>query len=166
MKKKIILLAFLANSCFLFGCTFSAKKVITPAEPPSASPTTSPKSESESEVPLPTGEDIVRTFFELINEKRIPEVVAMLSSTAAPDESTKQTWGVNFNTLETISIKTIEEWQKSAWTENQITYKVVVVAKLKPNPQFYAWDNGENTKWINLVKENRLWKISAIASGP
>lgn len=164
MKKKILLLALLANSFFLFGCTFSAKKIITPPEPPPVSPTTSPK--SENEVPLPTGEEIVRTFFELINEKRVPEAVAMLSSTASPDESTGQTWGVNFNTLETISIKTIEEWQKSDWTESQMTYKVVVVAELKPNPQFYAWDNGENTKWINLVKEANLWKIDQIASGP
>lgn len=138
-----------------------------PASPSQGGPISHfPSPASSSSAPLPTTEDIVRTFFELINEKRIPEAVGMLSSTTAPDESTKQTWGVNFNTLDSISIKSIAEWQKPDWTENKMSYKVIVVAKVKPNPQFYAWDEGENTKWINLVKENNLWKISEIASGP
>jgi len=154
----IITFIFLFFSLFLSGCVPKTKTPITNTQNPTpTTPTT---------VPLPTGEDIIRTFFALINEKKIPEAVEMLSSTAAPDESTKQTWGVNFNTLDSIILKSIEEWQKSDWTENEMTYKVILVAQVKPNPQFWAWDNGENTKWISLVKEDNLWKISQIASGP
>jgi len=90
----------------------------------------------------------------------------MFSSAAAPDESAKQTWAVNFNTLESISVKSIAEWQKTDWTENIKSYKIIVIAKNKPNPQFRAWEDGENTRWINLIKENNLWKISEIATGP
>lgn len=117
-------------------------------------------------VPLPTGEDIVRAFFNLINEKRILEAVAMLSREATPNEATKQTWGVNFNSLESITVKSINEWQKEVWADDEVAYKVTVVAKVKPESSFHAWADGENIKWINLKKEAGLWKIFQIASGP
>ena len=160
-KVKKILFIFVF-AFLLSGCT--ANKTVTAPSLAPASPLPPPT--SAQSVPLPTGEDIIHTFFELIREKRIPDAVSMLSSAATPDESTKQTWGVNFNTLESISVKSIAEWQKADWTENKKSYKVVVIAKNKPNPQFRAWENGENTKWINLIKENNLWKISEIATGP
>jgi len=167
MNKLKILLPIFILILILSGCNFSNKSPNQVPFTPNVAPSKSAEGETKrSEVGLPSGEDIVRAFFALINEKRIPEAVSMLSSIAAPNDSTKQTWGVNFNTLDSISIKSIEEWQKSDWTENKKTYKVIVVAQVKPNPQFYAWEDGENTKWINLIKENNLWKISEIATGP
>lgn len=184
MKKKISLLFLIISSLFLSGCGPTQNKQTATTTPPATQDDlpasisqaeqagsdealrAGPSPTSSASVTLPTGEDIVRTFFTLINEKRIPEAVAMLSQEAAPDETTKQTWGVNFNSLESITVKSINEWQKEGWTEKEMTYKVVMVAKVKPESSFRAWDDGENTKWINLKKEADLWKIFQIASGP
>lgn len=160
-KVKKILFIFVF-AFLLSGCTAN-KTVTAPSLPPTSSLSSPTSAQS---VPLPTGEDIIYTFFELIREKRIADAVSMFSSAAAPDESAKQTWAVNFNTLESISVKSIAEWQKTDWTENIKSYKIIVIAKNKPNPQFRAWEDGENTRWINLIKENNLWKISEIATGP
>lgn len=191
MKKPILLLFLPISMCFLLAGCGSTKIISNPQFTPTTMLTQSPSevllsgtkggeagqsssllptehsdTAGKAEVPLPTGEDIVRVFFELINEKRVPEAVAMLSREAAPDETTKQTWGVNFNSLRSITIKSIEEWQKNEWTEKQMTFKVILRAEIRPESSFYAWDNGENTRWINLKKEDNLWKIFQVATGP
>ena len=121
---------------------------------------------------LPSGEDIVRTFFELINEKRIPEAVNMMSKTAVGDESQKQAWGVQFNAFTIIKAKSIEAFDKSSWTNDQQEYKVDLSVQMKPeaaNEQipYYGYNLGENNiRWVILVKENNLWKVQGIGTGP
>jgi hypothetical protein len=31
---------------------------------------------------------------------------------------------------------------------------------------YFGWDNGTNTRWVELVKEEGLWKVQGIATGP
>jgi hypothetical protein len=191
MKKPILLLSLLISTCLLLtGCgptkitsnpQFAPPTVLTqsPSEillsgtkggeagqSSSLLPTEPSSTAGKAEVPLPTGEDIVRLFFRLINEKRVPEAVAMLSQETAPDEITKQTWELNFKSLRSITIKSIEEWRKNDWNEKQMTFKVILRAEVRPESSFYAWDNGENTRWIKLKKEANLWKVFQIATGP
>lgn len=47
------------------------------------------KKETNNIVPLPTEEDIIKNFFQLINEKKIPEAISMMSKEIANDDSTK-----------------------------------------------------------------------------
>jgi len=48
-----------------------------------------PVSSASQNVPLPSKEDIVRTFCELIDEGRISDAVSMIDTT---DKTAKQTW--------------------------------------------------------------------------
>ena len=107
---------------------------------------------TQAAVPLSTGEDIIRSFFNLINEKRIPDAVSMLSSQLNPDESLKQAWGVNFTSMQTVEVKSIQPWNEASWTEEKQVYQVILGIYLVNNQSGYGWDNGENTRWLELVK--------------
>lgn len=123
-------------------------------------------------VPPPTAEDIIKSFINLINEKKIPEAITLIDPKITNDESVKQQLGVNFNSLTEVSIKLIEPHSRAAWTNNQETYKVMLNAQVAPQVTTapipnYGWNNGENTRWITLTKDdNGLWKIFEIATGP
>ena len=114
-------------------------------------------------VPLPQEEDVIRLFFELINEKRIPEAISMMSTEMAGDDSQKQAWGVQFNAFSVVGVKSVDK-------EENGLYKVVLEVEMDPKSAgavipFYGYDNGENTRWVSLEKENELYKISGIATG-
>jgi len=103
----------------------------------------------KNSVPLPTEKDVIRTFFSLINEKRIPEAIGMMDKSVVFDDSAKQAYGVQFNNFGTVTIKSIDQ------TSESNKYKVV-----------FDTDSGEDTRWITVVKIDNLWKISDIATGP
>ena len=121
---------------------------------------------------IAAGEDIVGLFFNLINEKKIPDAVAMLDDSAVPDDSAKQAWGVQFNVFNSISVKSIEPSNIGEKTEGQETFKVVLDAKIKPGSENavipnYGWDKGENIRWVSLKKNSDgMWKILGIGTGP
>lgn len=157
MKKILFLLPLLLICLFLSGCN-STKTVSTV---PSPVPTQSSLKESR-EVPLPTQEDVVRTFINLIAEKRISEAVGMVDIS---DESQKQAWGVQLNSFESISLKNIEKNGEDA-------FKVTLTVKMNPNSAnnpipYYGYDNGDNVRWIGLEKgSDNLWKITGFATSP
>lgn len=120
----------------------------------------------QQNVPLPSGEDIVRIFCNLVDEGRISEAVGMMD---IKDDTVKQSWGVylsNFSSFKLVEIN------KSKIDDSGNSYEVDINIALKKNltdlpiPN-YGWVNGINKKWINLVKkETGLYKISEIATGP
>jgi hypothetical protein len=122
--------------------------------------------------PLPSSEDIVRLFFDLINEERIPEAIDMMTDEMAGDDSSRQMWGVQFNRIESIKVQTIEPYLETNWTDSQKMFKVVLEvfmsekAKDEPIP-FFGWDSNPNARWISIKKDaNGLWKIDSLATGP
>jgi len=122
-------------------------------------------------VPLPTEEDIIRNFFNLINERRIPEAVNMMSKINVENDSTKQAWGVQFNAIKSINVQKIEKSMEENWTDNSHTYKVILEAYVSseaagaPIP-YYGWADNPNIRWVQLVRENNLWRINGLATGP
>lgn len=121
--------------------------------------------------PLPTEEDIIRTFFNLIDEDRPAEAISMMTPQLTGDDSTKQTWGVHFNAIDQISVNSIEPSMKEEWTNGTHTYKVTLDVLMKPEAANapipnYGWENGPNVRWISIIKIDNLWKISSIATGP
>ena len=129
------------------------------------SPTNTPKSSDF----LPQGEDIVRNFFNFINEDKISDAVNMLTPNNISDDSNKQAWGVQFNSFEKITVKQIELAGEPAEGN---TYKVTLDVKMKPGTEtaqpmpYYGWGNGEFIRWVSLEKVNNTWKVSGIATGP
>lgn len=137
------------------------------ATPSISTPASSPEqgAATNSSAPLPQPEDVIRTFFNLINEKKIPDAIGMLSPKTAGSESTKQTWGVQFNAFKKVTVKSVEP-------SLEYSYKVVLDVEMKPEaanaqpmPNF-GWENGENIRWIGLEKVDNVWKIAGIATGP
>ena len=124
-----------------------------------------------SAVPLPTEEDIIRTFFELIDEKRIPEAISMMSASMVGDDSSKQAWGVHFNAFDSIMVQKVEPAMEENWTDNSHEYKVTLNVRVSPQAAnapipYYGWGNGSNIRWVEIVKENELWKINSLATEP
>lgn len=119
----------------------------------------SPSPSPSKDVSLPTQEDVVRLFFQLINDQKASEAVKMLSQSAAPDDTTRQTWSVNFNSIKSVTIKSLKK-------SSENVYKVVLDIQLKNGDFQYGWYNGENIRWIEIVKENNLYKINTIGTGP
>lgn len=130
----------------------------------SSAPTITPSQDITKEVSPPTGEDIVRTFFNLINEQRTPDAVNMLDVSAASDDSVKQQWVVNFNSISSISVKSIEQSNKEEWTDSKQIYKVNLNVQAKSEQ--YGWFDGEDTRWVSITKSGAVWKIKSIATGP
>ena len=128
-------------------------------------------------VPLPTEEDIIRTFFVLIDEGKPSEAVMMMGKEVTGNDSYKQAWAVQFNAFKSAKLISLEAYDKTnppageaGWTDRTHRYRIVINAEMKPESKdevipFFGWDNGENVRWVELVKENNLWKISGIATG-
>lgn len=142
--------------------------------PPKISST---KTESQKEtgqtVPLPTEEDIIRTYFNLINEKRIPEAIEMMSQKAVQDDSSKQAWGVQLNAIRSIKVESIKPCQDEfcILQENQKEFEVSLQVEVDPKTAdapipYYGWNEGSNLRWVILEKEGNLWKVLGIGTGP
>lgn len=156
--KKVLLILFL--SIILGACN----------NKPSLVSVISPVVEQET-APLPEPEDIIRTFFDLINEDKASEAVMMMAESITSDDSQKQAWAVQFNNISMIKIISIDPSSPENWTDSQHSYELKLDLKMNPDSStapipYYGWDNGENIRWINLVKEDNLWKIKNIATGP
>lgn len=117
-------------------------------------------------VPLPGGEDIIRTFFELINERRFPEVLAMMDNQMIPDDASKQVWTVSFNGIASIKLTKIEGYQPELWSADSQIYRVTLLVRNQYGVPSFLPDNGENTRWIRLQKSGSTWKIAEITTGP
>ncbi len=143
----------------------------TTTPPPENTPTTETiPTNTASTVALPTEEDVIQLFFTLIDEARIPEAVAMMSVEAVPDDSYKQAWGVQFNALDSIKVSKIEPYGQENWGPGSHIYKVNLEVAVSENAAnapipYYGWENGDNLRWVEIVKEGDLWKINRIATG-
>ena len=185
MQKGIIWLPILIIVLLAFGIGFAGFKYLQ-TKPTTLTPTTSPNLQPSPEttratspttkstnttVPLPTGEDVIRTFFELINEHRAADAVMTMSQVNVANDSTKQAWGVQFDAIKSINIQKIEPSMPENWTDNKHVYKVTLEAYVSseaanaPIP-YYGWQDNPNIRWVVIVKEEGLWKIDGLATGP
>jgi len=127
---------------------------------------------SSEGVPLPTPEDIVRLFFNLINEKRIPEAIDLMTDQMVGDDSSKQMWGVQFNAIQSIEVKSIEPYSEEQWTESEKMFKVVLDVSVSPEAKdepipYYGWDSNPSIRWVSIKKNaTGLWEIDSLATGP
>lgn len=159
----LVILALLSGGVFYFKNQKDEKKFTFS----SASPLTSSENTNQTAtpaVPLPTEEDIIRTFFNLLNEKRIPEAISMMTDNITQNDSLKQQWGVSFNSWEKITLTSIEPYDFE-WTDTKHTYLVNFNLQIKPGME-NMWENGENTRFVTIVKQNNLWKIEGFSTGP
>lgn len=122
-------------------------------------------------VPEPQETDIIRNFFQLIEEKEVSKAVLAMSSRNTDDDSTKQAWGVQFNDINSVKVISVEASPQDDWTESKHTYKTVLDIVMDPSSAnepipYYGYENGQNTRFISIIKEDGLWKVDEIATGP
>lgn len=127
--------------------------------------------EKESSVPLPLDTDIINSFFSLIETKRPSDAVMMMTSSIINNDSEKQAWAVQFNAINSLRVLSVEPSMKEEWTDTKHSYKLTLDVIMNPNSAnepipYFGWENGQNTRWITLVKEGKMWRIEGLATGP
>lgn len=132
----------------------------------SSSETMAPK-----QVPEFTDKDIITTFFELVSEKRFSEAITLMSPEALPDDTTKQNWYNQLNEFKSVLVTSEEPYNESLWTPIKRTYKVNLKIELNNDQDLsaiphYGWDNGNNIRWLEIVKVDGSWRINKISLGP
>jgi len=132
------------------------------------SPTPKLEKETSGRIPLPSDEDIIRNFVNLIEEGQADKAALMMKTN---NDAELQTWAVHFAAINSFKLLKIEKANEESWAENKHIYKVVLDVWMDPSSAnapipYYGWQNGENTRWITLEKVGDVWKISEIATGP
>lgn len=122
-------------------------------------------------VPLPQETDIIRTYFNLIDERRIGDAVGMMVDSITSDDSQKQAWGVQLNAMKSVKVLDISSSTPEEWSADEHTYKVTLDIIMDPSSAhtvipFYGYDSGKNVRWITLRKIGKMWKIAGIGTGP
>ncbi|MFA6454982.1 MAG: hypothetical protein WCV70_03955 [Patescibacteria group bacterium] len=108
-------------------------------------------------------EAVAISFLDKLSGKKIDEALQMMDA----NENTKQGWGVNFNTIESLKINKTEEAFKEECTPTRQTFKVELEVKVKPEGERLGWENGKNFRWITLEKNaGGVWLIHEIANNP
>lgn len=165
MKKNIILLLLIFNAGFFsVACSQTRNTQFQ----------TTPQEQSKNQSPIPSppvsslsGEDTIRIFFNLIDEKRISEAIALLDTSLVSTTIDQQLWEKTFSAFKTVTIQEILVVLKETAPSSSLQqYKVTLNVQLqKTNPDI-LWKTGENIRWISVVKNDNLWKIKEIATGP
>jgi len=126
----------------------------------------------ETEVPLPSETDIIRNFFSLINEQKPSEAVMMMPKNITEEDSLKQAWAVQFNAFKSVLVDEITPSMQENWVNDTHTYQVNLTVEMKPEAinvlpiPNYGFDDGSNVRFVALQKEDGLWKITGLATGP
>ncbi|NMB84141.1 hypothetical protein GYA28_02520 [Candidatus Roizmanbacteria bacterium] len=144
-------------------------KILSPRLSPSTNP---PQAiNSKVQVPLPSGEDTIRTFFNLIQEKKPNEALKMLTVSYIGNDCSRTSWLNQFKSFENVSVDKIDLENGSSANGKKI-YKVTISARMLPTATSapipnYGWENGQNVRWITLSENNKnIWKIAGISTGP
>ncbi len=108
-------------------------------------------------------QELVNVFFTKIATHNIQEALALMDA----NDDTKQAWGVNFNTIEELTVKNIVEAYKEEWSDSRQSFKIELEIKVKPEGEQMGWQNGTNFRWVSLEKNsNGNWQIHELANNP
>ena len=160
MKNLIIILVVLAAvtlSGGVFWFTRQSKSLPEQTVKPS-SVSEETQNLNENVVPPPTEEDVINLFFNLINEKRVDEALTMMSPAKGED------WRPYLEGFEKVQLLEVEKTEFGS-------FRVLLEVKMKSSSEqepipFFGYVDGQNTKFVNLEKENGTWKVKGIATGP
>lgn len=127
-------------------------------------------SNKNTNIPKIREEDIIRTFFNLINENQAEKAIAMMTSEMKGDETSEQAWLEQFKSISFIEVKDIIPSDQDSWTDNKHKYQVTINAIVAPTKEdlaipFYGWGENPNIRWVTITKINNLWQISELATG-
>lgn len=118
-----------------------------------------------------TDEGFIKNFFGLIEAKKASDAVMIMTKKNTSNDSVKQAWAVQFNNINSVKVASIEPSMQNSWTDTTRQYKVSLDVVMNPNSAnapipYYGYENGLNTRFVSLVKEDGAWRIDGIATGP
>jgi len=118
--------------------------------------------------PLPQDEDIIKRFFEFINNGDADKAALMMK---VNNDSELQAWAVQFNGFNHVQVLEIKKASVEEWTDSRHIYKVKIDVIMKPESgdeeiPYFGYENGENVRWLTLEKVGDIWKISEISNSP
>jgi len=166
MKMKLVLGALIGSIIFLFLFMRSEGNSNSVLEEINVDGTVPMKTEDNNsgQSLLSPEEELLTDFFGLINSDQIPDAIALMSDRAAPDDSAKQAWGVQFNAVRSVHVLDMEEVSQDTW---KVTLEIYVDESAADAPiPYYGWEDNPNIRFITVVKdENGVWKIDQIGTG-
>ena len=123
--------------------------------------------ELEEKIIEEESDDIIRYFFELIDQGKTDEAVDLFDSSVAPDSNSKQQWKSAFDGFESAEVISKEPFNEQSWTDNYQVYKVTLNIQIKPErlQELINWD-GQSIRWISIIKSDDTWRIGDIDTGP
>jgi hypothetical protein len=108
-------------------------------------------------------QSVAESFMSDLSALKINDALAKMDA----NDSTKKMWEANFNTIESLSVKKVEEAFKEEWTATRQTFKFELDAKVKPAGEQLGWNQGTNFRWVSLEKNSGgAWLIHEIANNP
>lgn len=137
-----------------------------------SAPTVEPTKKIETNiVPLPQEQDIINNFISFIDEGKASDAVMMMTSKIINDDSTKQAYGVQYAAMTSVKVKKIEESSRGDWTDTWHQYMITLDVVMDPSSAngpipYYGYEQGENIRFLNLVKEGNQWKVEGLSTGP
>lgn len=109
----------------------------------------------------------LRQFFSFIAEDDPIWAVRQLAYKASPNEETAQQWLANFQSLQSLTVVSIEQANLEQWTDVWESYKVVLDVTTSEPFEKYGWENGQNVRWVTLILQGSgAWKVASLAQSP
>ncbi len=121
--------------------------------------------------PYPSPENMISVFFRALDENDVPEAMKVMHPDAITDDSVKQSYGVQFNEVESAKLISADKYDESSWAPDTRKFKVTADVEMSkdslnaPIP-YYGWDGSPDVKWFTMKKDGNIWKIKEISSGP
>jgi len=110
-------------------------------------------------------EDFIYGFYDLVNQKKLDEAIAMMTGELAGNDQARQMWENVFANLEKVKVIDLAAEDQGSGENSPRVYRVLIYARLKNPGQSRNWSEGENTRWITVSAWGEARKISQIAAG-
>jgi hypothetical protein len=138
----------------------------TPSEASSRPTSGAPSSDAPK-----SEEDVIREFFELVDQGRTADAVLAMSSSITGDDSVKQAWAVQLDAMLDVKVVALRASLPQDWTETHHSFRVLLDVRMDPASStapipYYGYTDGENVRFVSVVEEDGAWRIDTIGTGP
>jgi hypothetical protein len=116
--------------------------------------------------PTASARETLGGFLDLLDAGKLAEVLALLDGDLISTADNKDMWEASLGGIASIKVVAVEDAFRDEWSEIREYYKCTLDVTLKPGSQPGLWEDGEITRWINLVLRDNTWVISEISMNP
>ncbi|HPR39502.1 MAG TPA: hypothetical protein PKV62_00630 [Oscillospiraceae bacterium] len=116
----------------------------------------------------PSGDatEVIGDFFELLNQGKTEEALALMSENTVGNSQSREMWISSLEGIESVSLEKTEEFLTDSWSDTFESYKCTLSLELKSDAQPGLWEEGEIVRFFSMQAENGEWKILGISANP